>query len=78
MSGMGGIIAVMDTGFVRYIGSLSDMKGISRWIGIKDAAIGTGHAVGLLVDGTVVRQEGLQPAKTMWRTGQYHCGIRFQ
>ena len=52
--GWSGIIAVMDTGFVRFTGSLSDMKGISRWIGIKDAAIGTGHAVGLLVDGTVV------------------------
>ncbi|NLO83052.1 MAG: hypothetical protein GX094_08370 [Clostridiales bacterium] len=52
--GFNGIIAVMDTGFIRYIRKSGEMKGINRWIGIKDAAIGTQHAVGLLVDGTLV------------------------
>lgn len=52
--GWKGILVVMEDGDVELIPSSDDMKGIKRWMCIKDAAVGTGHAVGLMVDGTVV------------------------
>lgn len=52
--GWKGILVVMEDGDVELIPSSDDMKGIKRWMCIKDAAVGTGHAVGLMVDGTVL------------------------
>lgn len=51
--GLRGIIAVMEGGAVRYIKKAGGMPGIEDWMGVIDAAIGTGHAAGLLFDGTV-------------------------
>ncbi|HHT65354.1 MAG: hypothetical protein ACOX25_02000 [Caldicoprobacterales bacterium] len=52
--GWRGILVLMEDGDVKFIPSPSDMEGVNRWMCIKDVSIGTGHAVGLMIDGTVV------------------------
>jgi hypothetical protein len=52
--GWRGILVLMEDGDVELIPPSTSMKEINRWMSIKDMAIGTGHAVGLMVDGTVV------------------------
>jgi len=51
--GWSGILVLMEQGAIDYIPKTGDLEGMEDWMGIIDAAIGTGHAAGLWFDGTV-------------------------
>jgi hypothetical protein len=52
--GFRGIIVLLKEGNIKYIEMAGNMEDLDYFIGLTDAAIGTGHAVGLRFDGTVV------------------------